>query len=78
MSHLPTGVKGSDLLADAPRRTLRLADEVSVFGVHTHAIDEDAKAFYIKFGFVPLLDQDRHMFLVTATIRKGGAKSGKR
>lgn len=61
---------GRDLLADALLRSVRLADELSVFGVHAHAIDEEAKAFYAHFGFVPLLDQDRHMLLPIATIRK--------
>jgi GNAT superfamily N-acetyltransferase len=69
---------GRDLLADALRRALRLADEVGVFGVHTHALDEEAQAFYAKFGFVPLLDQERHMLLTLATIRKGAEKPGKK
>lgn len=65
---------GRDLLADALSRALRIADDLGVFGVHTHATDDDAKAFYEKFGFVPLLDQQQHMFLPMATIRKGGQK----
>jgi GNAT superfamily N-acetyltransferase len=65
---------GRDLLADALRRALRTAGQVGVFGVHTHAIDDEAKAFYSKFGFVSLLDQDRHMILTVATIRQGEAK----
>jgi GNAT superfamily N-acetyltransferase len=69
---------GRDLLADALRRALRIANEVGVFGVHTHAIDDDAKAFYAKFAFVPLLDEERHMFLPMATIRKGSEKPGKK
>lgn len=66
---------GRDLLADALRRAVRIADELGVFGVHTHAIDDDAKGFYTKFGFVPLLDQERHLILSMATIRKGFEKS---
>jgi GNAT superfamily N-acetyltransferase len=62
---------GRDLLADALRRALRIADELGVFGVHTHAIDDEAKAFYTHFGFQPLLDQERHLLLPVATIRKG-------
>ncbi|HVL11330.1 MAG TPA: GNAT family N-acetyltransferase [Gemmata sp.] len=68
---------GRDLLADALRRALRIADQVGVFGVHTHAIDDEAKAFYAKFSFVSLLDQERHMFLPMATIRKGLAGTTK-
>jgi GNAT superfamily N-acetyltransferase len=62
---------GRDLVADAIRRALRIAGEVGIVGVDTHAIDDEAKAFYSRFGFVPLLDQERHMFLPMATIRKG-------
>ena len=62
---------GRDLLMDSLRRTLRLADDLGVFAVHVHAIDDEAKAFYAKFGFVALLDQDRHLMLPMTTIRKG-------
>ncbi len=61
---------GRDLLADALSRAVRIADELGVFGVHTHTIDDEAKRFYTKFGFTPLLDQERHMLLPIATIRK--------
>jgi GNAT superfamily N-acetyltransferase len=69
---------GGELLIDASNRAMKIADEVGVFGVHTHAIDDDAKAFYAKFGFVPLLDQERHLLLTITTIRKGLGKPGKR
>lgn len=61
---------GADLLIDAFKRTLRLADELGVFAVHTHAIDDDARGFYEKFGFRPMLDQPRHMFLPMETVQK--------
>lgn len=62
---------GSGLLMDALHRALRIAEELGMFAVHVHAIDDEAKAFYARFGFRSLLDQDRHMVLPTATIRKG-------
>jgi predicted N-acetyltransferase YhbS len=68
---------GGELLIDATNRAMKIADELGVFGVHTHAIDDEAKAFYAHFGFVPLLDDDRHMLLPMATIRKGLAKPKK-
>lgn len=64
---------GSGLLADALHRALQVAEQLGVFAVHAHAIDDEAKAFYAHFGFVPLLDQERHMMLPLATIRKGFA-----
>lgn len=69
---------GRDLLADALRRALRIADEVGVFGVHTHAIDDEAKGFYAKFGFSPLFDQELHLLLPMATFRKEATKQGKK
>lgn len=64
---------GSDLLTDAFRRTLRIAEDLGVFAVHVHALDDEAKAFYARFGFRSLLDQERHLVLPIATIRKSFA-----
>lgn len=61
---------GADLLIDGLKRTLRLADELGVFAVHTHAIDDDARGFYEKFGFRAMLDQPRHMFMPMETVQK--------
>jgi hypothetical protein len=33
-----------------------------------------AKAFYQRYGFRPLLDQPRHLFLPMATVRQGMRK----
>jgi hypothetical protein len=38
--------------------------------VEVDAKGDAAKAFYLKFGFVPLLDDQRHLFLPVQTIRK--------
>lgn len=62
---------GSELLMDALDRTLSISEQLGVFAVHVHAIDDDAKTFYAHFGFQSLIDQDRHMLLPVATIRKG-------
>ncbi|HEY2911588.1 MAG TPA: GNAT family N-acetyltransferase [Gemmataceae bacterium] len=62
---------GSTLLMDALHRALSIADQLGVFAVHVHAIDDDAKTFYAHFGFQSLIDQDRHMLLPIETIRKG-------
>ncbi len=43
---------GPALLADALRRTLRVAGEVGVRALLVQALSETAKAFYLKFGFV--------------------------
>jgi hypothetical protein len=39
------------LLKDAMLRTLSVANNVGVRGLLVHAISEDAKRFYLKYGF---------------------------
>jgi GNAT superfamily N-acetyltransferase len=43
---------GSGLLKDAVGRSLRAAQLIGVRALICHAIDADAKAFYLKHGFV--------------------------
>ena len=54
---------GSGLLKDAVLRSIQAADLIGVRALMCHAIDDDAKAFYLKHGFVasPL---DERMALV--------------
>jgi len=42
---------GSDLLADALKRTLAAADTIGVRGMVLHALSESAKRFYERHGF---------------------------
>ena len=57
------------LLMDALQRCLDLADHLGIYAVEVAAIDQQAKAFYEKYGFVPLLDAELHLFLPVATIK---------
>jgi GNAT superfamily N-acetyltransferase len=59
---------GGFLLADALRRCLALAEQLGVHAVEVDAIDEQAKAFYEKYGFVALQDNPLHLYLPMATI----------
>lgn len=59
---------GEALLADALERSLNLSKSLGVFAVEVLAIDDRAAAFYAKYGFVPLLDDMRHMFLPLSAI----------
>jgi len=43
---------GSGLLRDALRRMVQAAAMVGVTALVDHALDDDALAFYIKYGFV--------------------------
>jgi GNAT superfamily N-acetyltransferase len=62
---------GEALLVDALRRCLGLADRLGIHAVEVDAIDEQARTFYKKYGFVPLLDHPLHLVLPIATIRDG-------
>jgi GNAT superfamily N-acetyltransferase len=61
---------GVALLMDAFDRCLTLAAELAIHAVEVHALDEDAAAFYRKYGFVPLLDDPLHLYLPMATIER--------
>jgi GNAT superfamily N-acetyltransferase len=62
---------GEMLLIDALRRCLNLSEQLGVYAVEVHALDVQAKSFYEKYGFVPLLDNDLHLYLPIATLRGG-------
>ncbi len=60
---------GELLLVDALRRSLSVAEQIGVRAVEVDAIDESAQRFYIKHGFLALLDDPHHLFLPMQTIR---------
>jgi GNAT superfamily N-acetyltransferase len=61
---------GEFLLIDALRRANHLADQIGIRAVEVDAIDRAAQNFYRKYGFVSLLDDERHLYLPMAVIRK--------
>jgi GNAT superfamily N-acetyltransferase len=61
---------GRILLVDALRRALELSASLGVFAVEVLAIDEDAIGFYTRFGFEPLLDSPRHLYMPIGAIEE--------
>lgn len=61
---------GEKLLLDALQRCLVLSSQLGIYAVEVMAIDSLAKAFYQKYGFVPLPDNDQHLFIPMKTIEK--------
>jgi hypothetical protein len=57
-------------LIDALRRAERLAEQIGVRAVEVDALTDAARNFYLKFGFVPLLDDPLHLYLPMSVIRK--------
>ena len=61
---------GEGLLIDALQRSLDLSGSLGAHAVAVDALDDSAVAFYVKYGFAPLLDSPQHLFLPVATIEK--------
>ena len=60
---------GEQLLLDAFARCLELSERLGVHAVVVEAINEQARAFYEKYEFIPLLDRPLHLYQPIATIR---------
>jgi predicted N-acetyltransferase YhbS len=60
---------GGHRLGDAIRRSLDLSESLGIHAIVVDAIDESARSFYRKFGFIPLLDDELHLFLPIAAAR---------
>jgi GNAT superfamily N-acetyltransferase len=69
---------GCFLLVHALRRCLSLAEKLGVHAVEVDAIDDQAKAFYERYGFVALQDNPLHLYLPMVTIEDafGGEEGG--
>jgi predicted GNAT family N-acyltransferase len=61
---------GEGLLLDALQRSLDLSGNLGAHAVEVDALDDSAVAFYVKYGFTPLLDNPKHLHLPLATIEK--------
>jgi GNAT superfamily N-acetyltransferase len=59
---------GQFLLMDALRRSLNAAINIAAMAVLVEAKDESAQAFYRHFGFSPLQQQPRRLFLPMRTV----------
>jgi GNAT superfamily N-acetyltransferase len=61
---------GSALLQDAFRRIFGLQKDIGVAAVLVHAIDDEAKVFYIKYGMQEFPAGSRTLFLPIETLVK--------
>jgi GNAT superfamily N-acetyltransferase len=60
---------GGFLLRDALTRSLGLSAKLGIHAVVVDALDAGAKTFYVRFGFMPLIDDEMRLFLPLSTIR---------
>jgi GNAT superfamily N-acetyltransferase len=63
---------GETLLIDALARTVKVADEVGIHAVEVVAINDAARKFYAKYGFIALRDDANHLYLPIKTVKKLG------
>jgi len=61
---------GETLLLTFLQMALKLAEDWGVFAVDLWAIDEDARSFYTKYGFLPLEDDPLHLYMPLTTLAK--------
>lgn len=60
---------GEALLMEALARSLRATREVPALAVEVVAKDAAAAAFYAKYGFTKLLDDEHHLYLALKAVR---------
>ena len=60
---------GETLLVEALRKAAAASGSVGVYAVDVIALNDRAKSFYLKYGFVEMLDQPVHLFLPIAAAR---------
>lgn len=54
---------GKILLIHALLRSMEISKQIGVYAVEVDALNEDARRFYLKYGFTPLHDDIRHLYL---------------
>ena len=60
---------GETLLVDALRRAAEVSESVGIYAVDVIALHDKAKQFYLKYGFLEMLDTPLHLFLPIETAR---------
>lgn len=61
---------GETLLFDALHRSLLQSTQITSAGVIVDAKDENTAAFYLRYGFTPILDAGRRLLLPMKTIQQ--------
>ena len=61
---------GEELLKNALHRCVKLSKEIGLYGVVVDAKHEQAKNFYLKFGFCELNEQSLTLYLPMSTIKQ--------
>ena len=73
LAHQGKGLGGM-LLTSALDRSLRQCAEIAAALVVVDALDESAVAFYKHFGFMPIPDESRRLFVLMSTVATARAR----
>jgi GNAT superfamily N-acetyltransferase len=63
---------GAMLLLHALKRAQDVSEQLGMHAVAVDALNDSARAFYLKYGFTELLDDPLHLFLPIKKIRQLG------
>lgn len=63
---------GERLLSDALSNTQQISSRIGCFAVVVDALSENAKRFYVRYGFRALSDDPLHLYMTLKDIRKAG------
>jgi len=61
---------GKHMIINAIKRVIAISENVGVIGLFVDAKNEDTKKYYLKFGFIPLLDHCLKLFLPLNTLQQ--------
>ena len=64
---------GLSLLQDAIRRAVAVAEHAGIRALLTHPLDAEAEAFYKRFGFEPIPENERALILLLKDARRFAA-----
>ena len=63
---------GELLLIDALERTVLVGVELGIYAIELYALNDYAKRFYLRYGFIELKDDEKHLYLPIETLKKSG------
>ena len=61
---------GETLLVESLRKAAAASASVGIYAVDVFALHDKAKQFYVKYGFVEMLNETLHLFLPIETARQ--------
>jgi predicted GNAT family N-acyltransferase len=61
---------GEIVMVDALRRAVALSEQIGVHAIEEDALSDEARRYYLKYGFQSLQDDHNHLFLSIETARE--------